>query len=111
MVMNGGERDGVRLASAETVELMTSNYLGDRSGGLAGLVTGGFGLGFAVRSDLGEPPRGSMGELSWAGIFSTGFWIDPEKEIIGIYMAQVSPFEPELNARFRVLAYEALAKE
>ncbi len=107
MVLNGGELDGVRLASTETVDLMTSDHLGDRPGGLLGLVEG-FGLGFAVRRDLGEPPVGSVGELSWLGIRSTGFWIDPEKEIVGVYMTQVSPTNPGLTARFRVLAYEAL---
>ena len=110
MVLNGGELDGVRLASAETVALMTSDHLGDRPGGLLGLDFGGFGLGFSVRRDLGDPALGSVGELSWGGIFSTGFWIDPEKQIIGVYMTQVSPFTPGLNARFRVLAYEALAE-
>ena len=79
MVLNGGELDGVRVASTETVALMTSDHLGDRPGGILGLVEG-FGLGFAVRRDLGAPPHGSVGELSWAGIRSTTFWIDPEKQ-------------------------------
>lgn len=109
MVLNGGELDGVRLASTQTVALMTSDHLGDRPGGIQGLVEG-FGLGFAVRRDLGEPPHGSVGELSWAGIRSTTFWIDPEKQIIGIYLTQLSPFDTGHGDRFRVLAYEALAE-
>ena len=108
MVLNGGERDGVRLASTETVELMTADHLGDRQGGILGLVEG-FGLGFAVRRDLGTPPHGSVGELSWAGIFSTTFWIDPEKQIVGIYLTQLSPIDTGHGHRFRVLAYDALA--
>ena len=109
MVLNGGELDGVRVASTETVALMTSDHLGDRPGGILGLVEG-FGLGFAVRRDLGAPPHGSVGELSWAGIRSTTFWIDPEKQIIGIYLTQLSPFDTGHGHRFRVRAYEALAE-
>ncbi len=109
MVLNGGELDGVRLASTETVALMSLDHLGDRPGGILGLVEG-FGLGFSVRRDLGEPPLGSIGELSWAGIFSTTFWIDVEHEIIGIYMTQLSPFDTGHGHRFRRLAYEALAE-
>ena len=109
MVLNGGELDGVRLASAKTVALMTSDHLGDRPGGILGLVEG-FGLGFAVRRNLGTPPHGSVGELNWAGIFSTTFWIDPENEIVGIYLTQLSPFDTGHGNRFRVLAYEALAE-
>jgi len=109
MVLNGGELDGIRLARAETVTLMSSDHLGDRPGGIFGLVEG-FGLGFSVRRHLGDPPLGSVGELSWAGIFSTTFWIDPEQQVIGIYLTQLSPFDTGHGHRFRRLAYEALAQ-
>lgn len=109
MVLNGGALDGIRLASTETVTLMSSDHLGGRPGGILGLVEG-FGLGFSVRSDLGDPPHGSVGELSWAGIRSTTFWIDPEQQVIGIYLAQLSPFDTGHGHRFRRLAYEALAQ-
>ena len=109
MVLNGGQLDGIRLANTETVSLMSSDHLGDRPGGILGLVEG-FGLGFSVRRDLGEPPLGSIGELSWAGIRSTTFWIDPEQQVIGIYMTQLSPFDTGHGDRFRRLAYEALAE-
>ena len=108
MVLNGGELDGVRLATQETIDLMTSDHLDGRTGVPDGLDVGGFGLGFAYRHDLGSPPRRSVGELNWFGIFSTGFWIDLAKEIVGIYLAQVSPFDPGLAIRFRELAYDAL---
>ena len=109
MVLNGGELYGMRLASSETVTLMGSDHLGDRPGGILGLVEG-FGLGFSVRRTLGEPPLGSVGELSWAGIRSTTFWIDPEQQVIGIYLTQLSPFDTGHGRRFRRLAYEALAQ-
>ena len=52
----------------------------------------GFGLGFSV--NLG-PARagqiGSAGEFAWGGAASTIFWIDPEEELIVIFMTQLMP--------------------
>ena len=34
----------------------------------------------------------SPGSLSWAGIFNTEFWVDPERHIAGVQMMQLLPF-------------------
>jgi len=40
----------------------------------------GFGLGFAVRRDLGGPSvNGSVGDYNWGGAGGTGFWVDPKR--------------------------------
>ena len=60
MMLNGGELDGVRILSPKTVELITTNHLGDiRMGfGRSGV---GFGLGFAVALDQGRHRRDRLG--------------------------------------------------
>lgn len=40
-----------------------------------------------------QAPTGrSAGSLAWGGIANTYFWIDPKKEIGGVYMTQILPF-------------------
>ena len=47
MLLNGGELDGVRILSPKTIELMTTNHLGDLPMGF-GRSGAGFGLGFGL---------------------------------------------------------------
>ena len=107
MLLNDGELDGVRLLGRKTVELIRINHISDDWQPLER--TGcGFGLGFAVVTDVAETHGpGSEGTYSWGGLASTTFWIDPVEDLIGILMTQLigdSPF----HAQFRVLAYQAI---
>ena len=107
MLLNDGELDGVRLLGRKTVELIRMNHISDDWHPLER--TGcGFGLGFAVVTDVAETHApGSEGTYSWGGLASTTFWIDPVEDLIGILMTQLigdSPF----HAQFRVLTYQAI---
>lgn len=107
MLLNDGELDGVRLLGRKTVELIRINHISDDWQPLER--TGcGFGLGFAVVTDVAETHApGSEGTYSWGGLASTTFWIDPVEDLIGILMTQLigdSPF----HAQFRVLTYQAI---
>jgi len=108
MLLNGGELDGVRLLSPKTIELMTSDQLGDIAFGRPGV---GFGLGFAVtveQAEVGEV--GSTGEYNWGGAAGTRFWIDPEEELIGVFMVQSIPHRTRLGSEFKILTYQALVE-
>ena len=109
MMLNGGELDGVRLLSRKTVELMTANHTGDKGIWLAGPGYG-FGLGYAVVTDLGPSgtPR-SEGSYYWGGAFGTIFWVDPQEELIGILMEQIRPYT-HLNVRpdMATMTYQAI---
>ena len=107
MMLNDGELDGVRLLGRKTVELITINHISNDWQPLER--TGcGFGLGFAVVTDLADTHTlGSVGTYSWGGLASTVFWIDPMEELIAILMTQLigdSPF----HAQFRVLTYQSI---
>lgn len=111
MVLNGGELDGVRVLAPKTVELMTVDATADMKPGPLGAGSG-FTLGFEVLTDVGLAGRyGSVGTISWTGIYGTSFWADPEEGLIGVLMLQLFPSEGlHLSEVFRTLAYAALVE-
>ncbi|HYC36299.1 MAG TPA: serine hydrolase domain-containing protein [Usitatibacter sp.] len=87
MLANGGQLEGKRILKPETIALMTRDHLG----AIPGRSEGGFGLGFAVSKAGGDPIKSGMaGEYGWPGNAGTLFFIDPKREVIAIYMIQVS---------------------
>ena len=110
MMLNGGELDGVRILSPKTVQLMTSNHLGDLPMGWGGKGLG-FGLGFGLVLEpeiTGEVS--SAGEFNWGGAAGTRFWVDPEENLIGIFMVQSIPHRTRLAGDFKVLVYSAMTQ-
>jgi CubicO group peptidase (beta-lactamase class C family) len=112
MLLNGGELDGVRVLSPQTVKEMTTNALpsdirifGNEIGALAGT---SFGLGFAVRtSPVFSKTPGAVGSFSWAGLWGTQFWIDPAEKLIGLQMIQAAPGEGRAAVPFTAIHYLA----
>ena len=103
MMLNNGKFDGVRLLSRKTVELMTTHQLADMG------VNFGFGLGFSIvldESDLRD--IGSVGTYSGGGFFFTSFYIDPQEQMLGIFMCQLNPGGSDLAERIRILSYQAI---
>lgn len=101
MLANGGELNGVRLLSPKTLEFMTLNHLpdnktlkdmGDKTFSESRMDGSGFGLGWAVTTDVVATTQpGSVGTFSWGGMASTFFWIDPVEDLITIQMTQLMP--------------------
>ena len=117
MLLNGGELDGERVLSRSTIKLMTSDHLGTRVAApfqpgelLLGTPGYTFGLGFAVRQGDGVAGvPGSAGEFMWAGYAGTFFWVDPQEELVGVYMTQApSPTRAYYRKMFKALVYQAL---
>lgn len=110
-MLNGGELDGARLLSPNTLDVMMSNHTGDLPLWLPGPGMG-FGLGWAVVEDRGEAATPlSEGSVYWGGAYCTIAWIDREQELVGILMTQVRPYN-HINIRqdFQVLAHQALTE-
>ena len=110
MMLNGGELNGTRILSPKTVELMTTNHLGDVPMGF-GRSGSGFGLDFAVVHDVGQVGEvGSVGEYNWGGAAGTRFWIDPQEKLIGVFMVQSIPHRTRLGSEFKILTYQAVVE-
>lgn len=108
MLLNEGELDGVRLLSPKTVELMTSNHVGDlyQNGRF------GFGLGFEITEHVGRSGRhGSVGEFGWGGAYFTKYWVDPQEQLVVVFMTQLLPASGlDLQSKLRTLVYSALVE-
>lgn len=93
MLMRGGERDGERILSRKTIELMTRSHIGDRWVWLTGAGQG-FGLGFGVTLDGGRAHSiVSDGTYTWGGAFCTHWWNDPCEQLFGMMLTQVRPYD------------------
>ncbi|MEO7917726.1 MAG: serine hydrolase domain-containing protein [Dokdonella sp.] len=107
MLLNGGELDGTRILSRESVALMTTSQVDSIP--LPVLPGQSFGLGVAIRKDDPTAWLGSPGTYGWAGGYNTYFRIDPRKEVIFALFAQLafSPFDLELQHGFHDAAVRA----
>lgn len=105
MMLNGGEYNGARILAPNTVELMTSNQIGDID-----LGNNKFGLGFEITTEEGEAVLGvSEGSFSWGGYFGTTYWADPEKRIVGLLFINQSPLRHgEIQNKFKAMVYQAV---
>ena len=120
MLLNGGALDGAQILSPKTIELMTVNHLPDgkdlpalsRSLFSEAAYNGiGFGLGFSVTLDTARTMLpGSVGDYSWGGAASTYFWIDPQEDLITIFLTQLMPSSTyPIRRELRTLVYSAFA--
>lgn len=91
MLLNGGQIDGVRILSAETVELMRADQAPTTQANAAvRLPPGtGFGLDVAVKVNAASAESALReGSYWWAGAAGTWFWIDPVNDLTFVAMAQ-----------------------
>ena len=110
MLLNGGELDGARILGRKTIELMTVDHL--EEGMPTGFLSPGwsFGLGFTVKTEAGmDGMPSSVGEYNWIGIQGTSFWVDPEEDLVGVFMVQIRPNRDiTFRDQFKRLVYQAL---
>ncbi|BEV02302.1 serine hydrolase domain-containing protein [Novosphingobium olei] len=125
MVLRGGELDGVRVLSPESAQAARTDALaphlsaGEMATAMPGFATafdplpgqrGGWTIGgFLVNTETGPAGR-SPGSLHWAGIFNCYYWIDPDRDLAGVILTQMSPFaEPGALDAFAALERMACA--
>jgi CubicO group peptidase (beta-lactamase class C family) len=110
MLANNGRLGDVRLLGRKTIELMTSDHLGNVPSNPELLPPGhGFGLGFAVRMQAGMAPfPGSVGNYYWGGAAGTSFWVDPAERLYAVLMIQAPVQREHYRLLFRDLVYAAV---
>jgi CubicO group peptidase (beta-lactamase class C family) len=109
MFLNDGKGNAGKVLSKESIEAMTRNQIGnvivgtqvtnDPTFSKSFPIGGGrdkFGFGFQIATSNAEnPDLRSPGSYTWAGIFNTHFWVDPNRKIAAVILMQVLPFYDE----------------
>ena len=100
MLLGGGEVDGVRVLSEDSVRLMRTDQLtADQKHhpflGMPFWIGRGFGLNLSVVTDPSKSAQlfgpGGRGTFSWPGAYGTWWQADPENDLILIYLIQNFP--------------------
>ena len=107
MMINGGSYNGHQILGRKTIDLMTTNQVGELYGDRA------FGLGFGLVTEKTKHEiLSSVGNYSWGGYFSTSYWMDPKEDLIGLFFTQMAPMAyGDIHSKFQVLTYQALIGE
>jgi methyl acetate hydrolase len=103
MILGRGALDGVRVLSEPTIALMSANAMGelrcrplksaapDSTNDVDFLDGMQWGLSFLINPEP-LPTGRSPGSLAWAGLANSYYWIDPVKQVAGVYATQLLPF-------------------
>ena len=111
MVANGGELNGVRIISSDSVDMMRTNKL---PGGIDDILMfsgNQFGIDFAIVTDSEKNAGMSVGSYWWFGVQGTWFWIDPVEDLVMVGMIQNGNigFSRQLHAISERLTYAAIS--
>lgn len=104
MMRNHGTWNDVRILSPASVEVMTMLHTGsiEPSDWFLG---GGYGLGFDVMKDArGTLNLMSIGSYGHGGVLSTHAWVDPKKDLVGIFLISRSGQLREARDAFFAMA-------
>ena len=104
MTRNGGVHDRVRILSARSVALMTTN----QSGALHSTTGLGFGFGFETVDRYGAMGLSSVGAYRWGGAYGSNYLVDPDAGLVMVYMIQQIPNRTDLGQLIPLLVYQAL---
>jgi methyl acetate hydrolase len=125
MLLGQGRINGAQLLRPETVALMGRNQIGDINAGILKTtvpqrsndvdffpgIPCKWGLGYMINTQPGPKGR-SANSLTWAGIYNTYYWLDPQKRVAGVILTQILPFADhktiKLYGEFESAVYDAL---
>lgn len=110
MYLNGGEYNGVRLLSRNTVRMITTNQIGDLFVDLGVKTENKWGLGFSIITENGSRLGPSQaGTYAWGGVFSTSYWVDPKEDMLVIIYRNIwGPHVADTDKQFKPLVYQAI---
>ncbi|WP_197376848.1 serine hydrolase domain-containing protein [Mycolicibacterium baixiangningiae] len=100
MLLAGGETDGTRVLSEESVRLMRTDRLTAEQKkqpflGMPFWLGRGFGLNLSVVTDPAKSRQlfgpGGLGTFSWPGAYGTWWQADPSADLILVYLIQNLP--------------------
>jgi CubicO group peptidase (beta-lactamase class C family) len=115
MLLNGGIYEGRRYLKPETIALMASDHIGPETGirrdhNYYPGESSSYGLGFAVRTSVPPNTTWPLGEYRWDGVGGTFFFVDPEDDLLGIFMVQTPSQRGRIQLALKTLIYQAMGR-
>jgi CubicO group peptidase (beta-lactamase class C family) len=109
MLLNRGQLDGVHILSPKSIELMSSDLLGDLPVFDGPMLPGyGFGLSVAVNKGPAKTATiGSAGEYYWEGAAASLFFVDPREDLLTVFMIQKRE-GIDISREYKRMVYQAL---
>ncbi|MBA3513298.1 MAG: beta-lactamase family protein [Pyrinomonadaceae bacterium] len=108
MMLNGGTLKDKRILSAMSVKAMTEKQTTDIKSAITQRMAYQ-GLGWGLSGDpMNDFPLTSPGSFGHNGAFGTIFWVDPNEELIRIFLAQLFGLGNEIDI-FMAMAGSAVA--
>jgi len=104
MMLNGGELNGKRLLSRNTVRMMTMNQIVP---GARGEQEFGLGFGIVTEKESGITSW-TKGSFEWGGMFATTYWVDPKEKLVCLIYRNIWPTSFNAPDRYKTLVYQAL---
>jgi CubicO group peptidase (beta-lactamase class C family) len=104
MMLNGGELNGKRLLSRNTVRMMTMNQIAP---GVRGDQDFGLGFGIVTKKESGIYSW-NEGSFQWGGMFATTYWVDPKEKLVCLIYRNIWPTSFNAPDRYKTLVYQAL---
>lgn len=102
LFLNGGAVGGVRILRPETIELMMSDHVGDKS-------PFGSGRGWGFGASVAATDDGATAQYGWVGGGYAVLWVDPRESFTAYFAFPVMPpGDTELINEFRRLVYAAV---
>ncbi len=108
MMLNDGVYQGKRLLSPASVRVMSQVHTGEieKASWFPG---GAYGLAWEViRQPLGTATLMSIGTYGHGGAFGTHGWIDPKKDLVGVFLVQNSGGGDSAKYAFMAMANAAV---
>jgi CubicO group peptidase (beta-lactamase class C family) len=110
MMLNGGTLDGARILSPASVALMTADHTAEipNSGWLP---AAGFGLTWEItRGGRGTLTGLTTSAFHHGGAFGTFGWVDPQRDLVGVFLIQHAGQRAELRDAFLGMAAAAIVE-
>ena len=112
MLLDGGIYGGKQIISPDSIERITQKTSegypleAKAEPELSGFFRG-FSL-FVLEDPEADGVNASKGIFGWSGATNTHFWIDPEKNLFGLFMSRARDFSWDLQKRFRKAVYSSV---
>ncbi|MDR2808814.1 MAG: beta-lactamase family protein, partial [Spirochaetaceae bacterium] len=96
MLLGGGALNGERILSRKTIDLIRCNHCipSQQEARFGFPAMAGYGYGLGVRTLLDKTTaglNGSLGEWAWDGMLGTWYCVDPEEDLVAVFLIQRYP--------------------